>query len=82
MYTLKSGYFVYRCSTQKSCKASVITDEKGMAIIRSLAEHDHKGNEQKSEEKQLQLHGRKRSEDVTSRVTCKFIVSLSFNPKI
>jgi hypothetical protein len=36
MLLLKSGDFVHRCSTQKSCKASVTTDEKGMVIIRSM----------------------------------------------
>lgn len=67
MYTLKSGDVVYRCSNQKNCKASVTTDDKGIAIIRTRGEHDHEGNEQKAEVKQIRVRVRKRSENVTSR---------------
>jgi hypothetical protein len=49
MYTLKNGDVVYCCSTLKNCKASITTDENGIAITRTRAVHDHKGNEQKVE---------------------------------
>jgi hypothetical protein len=49
MYTLKNGDVVYRCSTQKNCKASVTIDEIGIAIIRTRAVYDNEGNEQKAE---------------------------------
>jgi hypothetical protein len=49
MYTLKNGDVVYRCSTQKNCKASVKTDENGIASIRTRAVYDHEGIEQKAE---------------------------------
>jgi hypothetical protein len=50
----------------KALQSFRYNSEKGMAIIRSLPEHNHKGNEEKAEEKQLRVRVRKRSEDVTS----------------
>jgi hypothetical protein len=32
--SLKNGDVVYRCSTGKSCKATVTTDEKGVAVVK------------------------------------------------
>jgi hypothetical protein len=49
MYTFKNGDAVYRCNTQKNCKASVTTDENGIAVLRARAVYDNEGNEQKAE---------------------------------
>jgi hypothetical protein len=34
IFFIKNGDVVYRCSTGKSCKATVTTDEKGVAAVK------------------------------------------------
>jgi hypothetical protein len=56
-----------RCSTGKSCKATVTTDEKGVAVVKMKNEHNHESDEKKVEVKQLRVRIRKQSGDITSR---------------
>jgi hypothetical protein len=65
--SLKNGNVVYRCSTGKSCKATVTTDEKGVAVVKMKNEHNHESGEKKVEVKQLRVRIRKQSGDITSR---------------
>ena len=57
--SLKNGNVVYRCSTGKSCKATVTTEEKGVAVVKMKNEHNHESDEKKVEVKQFG--------DITSR---------------
>ena len=56
-----------RCSTGKSCKATVTTDEKGVAVVKMKNEHNHESDEKRVEVKQLRVRKRKQSGDITSR---------------
>ena len=65
--SLKNGDVVYRCSTGKSCKATITTDEKGVAVMKMKNEHNHESDEKKVEVKQLRIRIRKQFGDITSR---------------
>ena len=65
--SLKNGNVVYRCSTGKSCKATVTTDEKGVAVVKMKNEHNPESDEEKVKVKQLRVRISKQSGDITSR---------------
>jgi hypothetical protein len=54
-------------STGKSCKATVTTDEKGVAVVKMKNEHNHESGEKKVEVKQLRVRIKKQSGYITSR---------------
>jgi hypothetical protein len=65
--SLKNRDVVFRCSTGKSCKATVTTDEKGVAVVKMKNEHNYESYEKNVEVKQLRVRIRKQSGDITSR---------------
>jgi hypothetical protein len=56
-----------RCSTGKSWKATVTTDEKGVAVVKMKNEHNPESDEEKVKVKQLRVRISKQSGDITSR---------------
>lgn len=64
---LKNCDVVYRCSSDKTCKAGIVTDKDGLGVIKIRNEHNHECSEKKAEVKQLRVRVRKQPGDITAR---------------
>ena len=59
--------YIYRCSAAKTCKASLTTDYKGLAIVKMKNAHNHEADDHKAETRQLHVRVRHNSGDVSQR---------------
>jgi hypothetical protein len=50
---LFNHFSFYRCSSVKTCNASVTTDPKGIAVVKAKNDHTHGKDEHKAETRQL-----------------------------
>ena len=61
--------YIYRCSAVKTCKASLTTDPKGLAIVKTKNVHNHEADDHKAETRQLCVHVRHNSGDISQRLS-------------
>ena len=64
---LKNGDKSYRCTKNKSCKVRITTDADSKTTVKTLNEHNHGVDPQKTESQQLRIRVRKASGDIPAR---------------
>jgi hypothetical protein len=57
----------YRCSSVETCNASVTTDPKGLAVVKTKNDYTHGKDENKAETRQLRVCVRHNSGDISQR---------------